>query len=177
MTQVRTDYLDHIFYPGMYQDTVQRSIKLGRALLGKYQYDAIAFQGNSGSAIAYILGYVLQIPLINIRKEREDSHFRRCRGQFEGFLATQKYIIVDDFYSTGGTIKRIISEVKKSCPDSECVALLMYSQVSERRTFYSNSSFVNTPFKNDEGIPSYSSLQEEWTVDFEDNIIPSIDVA
>jgi len=177
MAQVRTDYLDHVFYPGMYQDTVQRSIKLGRALLGKYQYDAIAFQGNSGSALAYILGYVLQIPLINIRKEREDSHFRRCKGQFEGYLATQKYLIVDDFYSTGDTVKRIISEIKKSCPDSKCVAMLMYSQVAEMRIFYSTCTFVNMPLDGDQGIPSYSSLREEWTVDFEDNIIPSIDAA
>jgi orotate phosphoribosyltransferase-like protein len=98
-------------------------------IASKHQFDAIAFTGCSGSAIAYILAMEYQVPLIYIRRENERSHGFRVEGT--AGQGIYRYLIVDDFVSTGATVRRIIKEIKdwtakKTLPEPECIGVLAY---------------------------------------------------
>jgi adenine/guanine phosphoribosyltransferase-like PRPP-binding protein len=89
----------------------------------KNHFDAIAFTGTSGSAVAYPLSYKLKIPLICIRKGR-NSHYGE---KYEGVCNIKKYIIVDDLVNTGNTIKKIQREIKYQSPEAKLIAVFLYA--------------------------------------------------
>lgn len=101
---------------------VKKVNSLGKEIVSlkrKIPFDAIAFSGTSGSAMAFPISYSLKIPLICVRKggKKNNSHFSDSfHGNIpcvEGFLEANKYIIIDDFIESGNTIKRIKKEVNK----------------------------------------------------------------
>lgn len=93
--------------------------------------DAIAFQGSSGSAIAFPLSYKLKVPIIYIRKPDEHSHGHRLEGNIpKGGIAT--YVIVDDLISSGATIQRIYTSIadratELGCKTPKCTGVFLYS--------------------------------------------------
>ena len=135
MTQsVQTGYLKPIFYADRFQAQVKLALDVALKIVDRHPFDAIAFTGTSGSALAYILGYHLNVPLMCIRKQDEKSHFWSAdmdSGKLEGYLLSKSYIIVDDFMSSGSTVDRIIQVVSKKCRHAKCVAGLMYTQHTE----------------------------------------------
>jgi adenine/guanine phosphoribosyltransferase-like PRPP-binding protein len=48
----------------------------------------------------------------------------------EGDFSVKRYIIVDDFISSGNTMRAIHEDVKAAVPNAQCVGLLMYNQAS-----------------------------------------------
>jgi len=76
------------------------------------KFDAIAFTGSSGAAIAFYLGIEHKIPLIYVRKKNEDSHGYPVEGTTDAGII-KKYLIVDDFVQSGATVNRIITEIKE----------------------------------------------------------------
>jgi orotate phosphoribosyltransferase len=90
-----------------------------RALRKELKFDAIAFCGSSGCAIAFTLAAKHKIPLIYVRKETERCH-SNTKVECNGFgVQVKKYLIVDDFPDTGKTVQYIIdtisSQADKSC--------------------------------------------------------------
>jgi len=85
----------------------------GRAfgkLRKELKFDAIAFTGSSGAAIAFYLAIEHEIPLIYVRKEAEESHGNIIEGTtMAGTI--KKYLIVDDFVCSGATVCRIIKAI------------------------------------------------------------------
>lgn len=105
-------------------------------------FDAIAFRGVSGSALAFPVSYLTKIPLICVRKTTEGSHGYPVEG---GQVNVREYAILDDFIKTGDTINAIVRDIEHygihsnvaTRGISKCVALLMYRERIrvEPRTF------------------------------------------
>lgn len=96
---------------------------------------AIACSGNSGQSMAYPVSILTHIPVIYVRKEKEYSHGNSIEGPCTNI---EKYVIVDDFISTGKTMDFIINKIeeysKKNVFDSsvcKCVGIFLYQANSE----------------------------------------------
>jgi adenine/guanine phosphoribosyltransferase-like PRPP-binding protein len=102
---------------------VPRTVKKIRAIRRKYPFDAIAFTGSSGAALAYPLSYLLKLPLIHVRKG--SSHY--SGGKIEGTISSKRYLIIDDFIETGASIRRLIKAVSSELDAATPVAICLYS--------------------------------------------------
>ena len=118
--QFSSSYLSDIFgNTANYRKLVATVAANALRLKNHYEFDAIAFTGASGSAMAYPVSMLADIPLIYVRKDDE-----RCHGDsIEGTpINVSKYAIIDDFISTGTTVKRIINKLERV----ECVCIMTY---------------------------------------------------
>lgn len=145
-----TRYLSKVFNPFLFQEIVKLTLDKARQLQKELEFDTIAFSGMSGSAMAFILANELNCTLLAVRREKEASHFvSGSRNEVvEGFYDANKYLIVDDFISSGDTIRRIASKIHGVNKLSECVGILLYS---DTRGY---SSEVSLPYHKD-GVKLY----------------------
>lgn len=129
--KIQTDYLGKVY--GMeFLKLVPLTVKKVRAIRRKHHFDAIAFTGSSGAALAYPLSYLLKLPLIHVRKGA--SHY--SNGRVEGTISSRKYLIIDDFIETGKSMRRIIKTISEELDHAEPVAICLYS--SDRMTSFSH---------------------------------------
>jgi len=166
MGKVTTDYLGEVFHRDLFQAMVKRAIDRAHKIMMDHPFEAIAFTGTSGSAIAYILGHTLDVPLMCIRKVSEDSHYKfwdnESQRSFEGYMGAKSYIIVDDFISSGKTAERIMQVIQDRCLDCKCVAMLMYAQSEEKRDYQVKNEELARYYRN--SIPVYSCKKDKWDV-------------
>jgi|SRR5579864_2987186 len=73
-------------------------------------FDTIAFRGMSGALIAPIIAHQLGKEIAMIRKEGVTTH-SVC--SYEGYKEVKRYVIVDDFVSTGDTIAKIMEAMRR----------------------------------------------------------------
>lgn len=87
-------------------------------------FDAIAFTGLSGSVIAGAVGLAMNKYLYCVRKDGESRHSGyQCEGPGTGL----RYVIIDDFISTGSTLRRIVEMVQAHTDNSaKCVGAYMW---------------------------------------------------
>jgi adenine/guanine phosphoribosyltransferase-like PRPP-binding protein len=90
----------------------------------KVSFDAIAFTGSSGAALAYPISYLLGVPLICIRKSIKDNH---SGLKLEGAVSAGTYIIVDDFIESGRTINKIKKAINAENKKAKCVGIYLYN--------------------------------------------------
>jgi adenine/guanine phosphoribosyltransferase-like PRPP-binding protein len=104
--KIRTSYLRNVYEPEFFK-RIPEAVEIVQRMQKKLEFDAIAFTGISGMSFGFPLSYLLKLPVINIRKDWRDtgSHYR---GRIEGTVSSRRYLIVDDFISTGDTVKNII---------------------------------------------------------------------
>lgn len=119
--KIQSEYLGKV-YGKQFLKLVPLAAKKLRSIKRKYPFDAIAFRGSSGAALAFPLSYLLKLPLIHVRKG--ESHYGS--GTIEGTISSKRYIIIDDFIDRGTTVKKIISEIKKNI-GAKPVAICLYS--------------------------------------------------
>jgi orotate phosphoribosyltransferase len=119
--------------------TITKSGIAIRKLQDTLKFDAVAFCGSSGSAIAFHLGIKYKIPLLYVRKKNEDCHGGsvECNG-FD--LQIKKYLIVDDFIDTGNTIHHIIDSIalrarKQSAYPAKPVGIFCFEQRRREKSF------------------------------------------
>lgn len=136
--KIQTDYLYKVFRPNDLRRTINSlELKLGK-LQKKLGFDSIAFTGLSGASVAYPLSFKTGLPLICVRKgEKRHSLF-----SLEGNLSCQKYIIVDDTISTGDTVSKIVSRIKKSIPDAKCVGIVLYDYHIPQKMVHIDKQFI-----------------------------------
>jgi orotate phosphoribosyltransferase len=122
------DYLDEIYHQPQFAKLITRMTRK----LKKYDadYDAIAFSGQSGSAVAYPLSLTLKKPLICVRKGKSHSSYR-----MEGAHDVERYIIVDDLIDSGTTMRRIMRQIKASDKPAKCVRIFLYRACSDVSTW------------------------------------------
>lgn len=85
------------------------------------EFDAIAFTGVSGALCAPVVAFILHKPLIVVRKE-DDRSSHSCMT-VEGDMGARTFIVVDDFFSSGRTLCRIIEEIRK-WSGAQCVGAI-----------------------------------------------------
>jgi adenine/guanine phosphoribosyltransferase-like PRPP-binding protein len=83
---------------------VKRLIPRAAKLLKGVEFDAIAFRGMSGCLFAAPLALRLGKSLLMVRKPNQSHTYRIV----EGDKLARTYIIVDDFISTGETMREIV---------------------------------------------------------------------
>lgn len=92
-----------------------------------FEFESIAFRGMSGAVLASPIALALDKTLILVRKG-ENTHSTYA---VEGDLSGQKYIIVDDFISTGETVRITIQEIFKACPRCRCIGILVLRDINQ----------------------------------------------
>jgi len=131
---MQTNYLQHVFDQALFQKSVDKTIAIAERLKKSEGFDTIAFSGMSGAAMAFLLSHWMNVPLLCVRKKADTSHYVQSSRKFlEGNVAdVHRYLIVDDFISSGATVQYIIDTIKYSRFDSECVGMIMYAAYSNR---------------------------------------------
>jgi len=97
-------------------------------VLSRYEFDAIAFRGLSGALVAPTVAMMMGKTLLAVRKLHEAAHSIHL---VEGDIGATKFVILDDFSSSGKTVYEILKAVKtefesQGCPVPECVGLYQY---------------------------------------------------
>ena len=117
-------YHNTSFSPKRLKRCVARVARNLKKLQKKVPFDAIAFRGVSGAAIAFPVSALTGLHLICVRKER-NSHGNRVEGPSRSI---KRYVILDDFISSGETIRAIYGAVKAvSRSESKCVGICLYA--------------------------------------------------
>jgi hypoxanthine phosphoribosyltransferase len=110
MTSGRTYSAVSWLQPAYYHRELVPLIKRAKKQISDFRktqpIGAIAFRGYSGASVAPILSWELNIPLIAVRKKM--SHDSNMAF---GITSAKNYIIIDDFISTGDTIRAIVNNV------------------------------------------------------------------
>lgn len=89
-------------------------------------FDAIAFTGLSGAVLASAVALRLNKLMYCVRKPGENRH---SDYEVEGPLGSLRYVIIDDLIQTGGTIRRIIAQVRHhSNGEAELVGIWLYRE-------------------------------------------------
>lgn len=88
------------------------------------EFDAIAFSGMSGALSAIPIAYKLNKPLILVRKKSDTPKTRHSNCEVEGCNNARTYIIIDDFISSGATVKYILKQMWKFTPSAKCLGVV-----------------------------------------------------
>ena len=120
---IKSEYLDDVFYLAKLNAFLEKAVPL----VEKYDFQAFAFRGISGALVAPILAHKTQKTLIVVRKPREKEH-SHSMSPVEGDRAANRYIIVDDFQSTGQTVNSIIRGISIFNPIAQCLGTLFYRE-------------------------------------------------
>lgn len=91
--------------------------------LSVLNFDAIAFTGLSGAVLASAVAMRMNKLLYCVRKSGENRH---SDYDVEGPLGALRYVIIDDLIQTGGTIRRIISQVRNHDNKAKLVGIWLY---------------------------------------------------
>lgn len=105
------------------------TIKLGERI-EELKPDALAYCGHSGAAFAFIAGVFHQLPIINVRKDGEESHGTHIDSN--STKPIRSYIIVDDFICSGSTVKHIVRSINEAADKydnarPDCLGIFLYS--------------------------------------------------
>jgi orotate phosphoribosyltransferase-like protein len=95
----------------------------------------VAVSGTSGLVPAAALSAAYGIQVVYSRKYKENSHGSEVEGAH--YLRESPYVIIDDFISSGATIKRIIGNLEVTQLDryKKPVAIILYSPVAHEAEF------------------------------------------
>ena len=91
--------------------------------LDKVEFDTVAFTGVSGVLFGPVLAYKMHKEVACVRKQGQATH---SDYGVEGFKEVKKYIIADDFISTGETVKSVIKKMRQFAPQAVCVGVYAY---------------------------------------------------
>lgn len=109
MAWLGSNYIKSAFNKPKLQHIVK---SFGKAIEDKVfgEFDGLACIGTSGLAVAPILAYEFDKHLMVVRKENDASH---KESSIESHDSIKRYIIIDDFVSSGRTLDTIIKGVEK----------------------------------------------------------------
>ncbi len=139
-----SSYLYDIYHPATFKKLVDRVAKKVVKLKKKLKFNAIAFSGSSGAALAYPVSALTKIPLIHVRKKGK-THGDDIEG---GGHEIKRYIILDDFIDTGATVKRIYNQIKNECDyddEVKCVAIVLYDKSNDHEESFNIKAKVTIP--------------------------------
>ena len=89
---------------------------------------AVVVSGSSGLSVAFALRMLVDIPIIMLRKNGEGAHSGGWSAVSDRAITAQRYVILDDFTESGGTVNRIIEDMK----GAELAGLFFYAHGSAR---------------------------------------------
>ena len=120
------DYSADFLTPAKLRTAVQKCVRIIRKR--KLKFDAIAFRGLSGAVVAPMVALALKKTMIAVRKS--NSHGIKVCGD----LGAQSYLIIDDFISSGVTIRKIVTGIDRaSLNEPACVGIVLYTRYNSFR--------------------------------------------
>lgn len=87
--------------------------------------DTIVVQGKSGMSMAFATLATIDFPLMVVRKKGENSHGSTIEGTSEHIA--KRILVLDDFVSSGSTIRMIDRQVKEMDSGMRIVGVLEWS--------------------------------------------------
>lgn len=90
-----------------------------------YEFDIIAVRGLSGQLVGIPVSLIMRKELIIVRKRDERAHSVQNPGMREAGQ-NGRYIIIDDFMSSGDTVAAIRHKIRAERPDLQLTGLYMY---------------------------------------------------
>jgi adenine/guanine phosphoribosyltransferase-like PRPP-binding protein len=162
MSQVKSDYLYSVYNVSEFANLAKKTVHAAQRMMKQIPFDAIAFTGTSGAAMAYILSAEMGIPLICVRKETDNSHYVKGHGHLEGFVQAKRFAFVDDFISSGSTFRRVKEVITSKMPKAECVGIILYAATRQdyERTFDNKNMHVFTTYDGTDGYEDESWRQQ-----------------
>ena len=120
-------HADHMkaLQPGFYRKFLKQAQKtVGKSEL---KFDTIVFSGMSGAIFAPVLALRLKKEIIMVRKESDKYPTTHSEYRVEGYIKVQRYIIVDDFISSGASAKYMTDQIREHFnSDAKCVGIYSY---------------------------------------------------
>lgn len=140
-------HLKEFINPREAKRIVEMSVRYLRQLeaSGKVEFTTIAFRGLSGALIAPMIAMEMDKSLLAVRKVKRTGH---GSNPVEGDYNAGKYIIVDDFISTGETCREIMQEIE------ECYSMKSLNGGALCVGVLQAYFFVHPEFKETQGYPS-----------------------
>ena len=137
-------YQRHIFNGAQFKARVEAVSQRVREL----NPDFVACRGLSGISVASAVSYVTGTPMAVVRKPGENPH---SEGLVNGPYGMKgRYVIIDDFISSGDTVDDIMEAVDSDSKENKCIGIILYSR-SMNSTYNSTHNSKYT-FSN---IPTY----------------------
>lgn len=139
---IRSEYLEDIYTPERFKTLYNMVLKAVRKEWKAESFEAIAFRGSSGAALAYPICLKLNIPMIHVHKGRHHSG-----PTVEGMLDANSYAIIDDFVQSGKTLKIIKREIENATlvVGPVCKHVFLYAS-EESDIEYMQSTFMYAKF-------------------------------
>lgn len=106
---IHADYIDSSLCPNRRATKVKEAVET----LREVKFDAIAVRGMSGAIIGGAIAHELSKPIILVRKDDHEEAHHSCMD-VEGpidWAPPARYVIVDDFVSSGNTLRRIQDKI------------------------------------------------------------------
>lgn len=96
-----------------------------RRLKKSLRFNTLAVCGYSGIVLGAIVAYRLNLPILVVRKKRDD---RSADGYMINgtILDNCRYLILDDLISSGDTVRHIISKIYREYENAKPVGVLLY---------------------------------------------------
>jgi len=131
-----------LYRPKEFRKLAQKTARLLVRLMAHTGATAIAVRGKSGVAMGFAASMFAGLPIVTVRKPGESSHGETIEGPRIDLV---RYLILDDFVSSGHTIRRIESELNEHADNLDedrpvCVGVVEYHADSENRTWTLPSS-------------------------------------
>ncbi len=134
--RIVSSYLHNVYHVNVFAKLINKATKQLKAFRQKHPFDAIAFTGTSGAALAYPLSLRLKVPLICVRNPLIKNH---SNHMVEGCYSAKRYIIIDDLIDVGNTIKRIVDginiayKVERAATKPKLIAIWLYGSDTSYR--------------------------------------------
>lgn len=134
--------------------TLKQTVKAAAERLKKVNFDTIVCRGNSGLLFASALGVEMEKNILIVRKKTDNSHSVNI---VEGEKSSvRKVLIVDDFISTGETVREIHKQVKLALPNGvKFSAIYLYSRDGAKERKF---DMVKREYDGDKKIPHKSEF-------------------
>lgn len=93
-----------------------KSVRKARDMLKGIKFDVFVGTGMSGALVVPVLAYALRKRYAIVRKSNDNGKANHSEYSVEGtFRPGDRWLFVDDFVSTGRTVRRVHSAMRAKC--------------------------------------------------------------
>lgn len=128
-------YSDVQYNTGILRSHAQMLADFIPRMMQEYDADCIAVMGKSGISLAFATLMLIDFPIMVVRKRGENSHGNPIEGTH--MHVAKRYLILDDFVSSGETVRNIVSLINEKASFSQngfvpqCAAVLAYKSTGK----------------------------------------------
>lgn len=160
---------NHMYDPAKVRNYAKHTLARLKELREKLGDFDVVVHGNSGVSIGFaalaLSDFDSAFNLFLLRKDNDNSHGAPFEGPAHRDMA--RYIILDDFVSTGNTVRRIVSKLEELASlrcrgPAECVGVLQYTRSRKRSAFtglgVEDPDIVEIVYAGARAIPCYGAI-------------------